>query len=211
LELAGPADGADAGAFLARVVGLDRDAVVRLQHSAGGVVLWAWLPVDVLVSRRIGGTLGPADVTVPGADLLARIGSPAASSAGEVTLPPAVDGRWRGTLPGPAGWRLLDAVPAAAVLSLVRAGAAAFRAATPGGAAASRVADALLSHESLTVSAGDLTVGVPLRGLQSLARMGFVAPAGEVAVSARPAWLRLDADYGSAYLRRGAELTMQPV
>ena len=43
---------ADAGAFLARVVRLEDDALVRLRRAGPGVELWSWLPLDVLVTRR---------------------------------------------------------------------------------------------------------------------------------------------------------------
>jgi len=207
LLLAAAADRSDLGAFLSRIVRLNADAVVRLRRSVGAVEAWSWLPVDVLVTRRVAAQLDPVDVTVTVADLLARLDA----AACDVALPPACDDRWRGTLPGPAGWRLLETVPASEVLALVKAGAEAFRAAATVGAAASQVADSLLSHESLTVDDGDLTVAVPMRVLQSLARMGFLAADGDVSIAAGPTWLLLDAAYGSAYLRRGAGLGLLPV
>ncbi len=198
-------DRADAGAFLSRISRLDDAAVVRLRRAGPTVALWSWLPLEVLVTRRIGGQIEPADRTVAAADLLARLDS----EPGQVALPSARDDQWRGALPGSAGWRRIEDVPSADLLALVATGADAFRAAAlsadPG-----RVGEALLDHESLTVSDGDTTVAVPLRVLQALARMGFLRPDGDVVVAASPAWLRCDAAYGSAYRRRTGGLSLSP-
>lgn len=198
-------DRADTGAFLTRVVRLDGGALVRLRRAGPSVELWSWLPLDVLVTRRVAGRLEPADQTVAAADLLARLDDDPAA----VTLPDSRDAQWRGALPGSGGWQRLEAVPSADLLALVRAGADAFRAAAlsadPG-----RVGEALLDHESLTVSDDDTTVAVPLRVLQALARMGFLRPDGEVVVAASPAWLRCEAAYGSAYRRRAGGLSLFP-
>jgi hypothetical protein len=49
---------ADAGAFLARLLKMDPNALVRLRPAGGGAVaLWARLPFGVLVTRRIGADL----------------------------------------------------------------------------------------------------------------------------------------------------------
>lgn len=198
-------DRADAGAFLTRVVRLDSAALVRLRRAGPSVELWSWLPLDVLVTRRVAGRLDPADQTVVAAELLERLDSEPAT----VTLPDSRDAGWRGALPGSGGWQRLESVPSVDLLALVRAGADAFRAAAqmadPG-----RVGEALLDHESLTVSDDGTTVAVPLRVLQGLARMGFLRPDGEVVVAANAAWLRCDAAYGSAYRRRAGGLSLSP-
>lgn len=199
------ADRADAGAFLARVVRLDPDALVRLRRAGTSAELWSWLPLDVLVTRRVGGQLEPADRSVLAKELLARLESDPAA----VPLPGSRDAQWRGALPGSGGWRRLEAVPSADLLALIRAGTEAFRAAAMS-ADPGRVGEALLDHESLTVSDDSTTVAVPLRVLQGLARMGFLRPDGEVVVAASPAWLRCEAVYGSAYRRRGGSLSLSP-
>jgi hypothetical protein len=78
LVFASAADRADAGAFLARVVRLDPSALVRLRCADGRVVLWSWLPLEVLAVRAVRGD-GPADVTVGASALLAAVASPAAT------------------------------------------------------------------------------------------------------------------------------------
>ena len=198
-------DRADTGAFLTRVVRLDGNAVVRLRQAGPGVELWSWLPLDVVVTRRVAGQLEPADSSVAAAELLARL----ESDSHAVALPVSRDGQWRGALPGPGRWRRVEAVPSADLLATVRAGTEAFRraalSADPG-----RVGEALLEHESLTVSDAGTTVAVPLRVLHALARMGFLRPDGEVIVSVSPTWLRCAAAYGSAYRRRGGGLSLSP-
>lgn len=198
-------DRADAGAFLDRVVRLDGSAVVRLRRAGPRVELWSWLPLEVLVTRRVSGQLEPADRSVAAAELLAGLDSATAV----LTLPPARDAQWRGALPGSGGWRQLDSVPSTDLLAIVRAGAAAFRAAAVS-ADPTRVGEALLDHESLTVSGAGTTVAVPLRVLQALARMGFLRTDGVVVVGVSGAWLRCDAEYGSAYRRREGGLTLSP-
>lgn len=198
-------DRADAGAFLTRVVRLDASALVRLRRAGPSVELWSWLPLDVLVTRRVAAGLDVADQSVAAVDLLASLdGEPAVA-----TLPESRDAQWKGALPGTHGWQRVEAVPSADLQALVRAGADAFRAAAlsadPG-----RVGEALLDHESLTVSNDDTTVAVPLRVLQALARMGFLRADGQVVVAASRAWLRCDAAYGSAYRRRAGGLSLSP-
>ncbi|MEV1145759.1 hypothetical protein AB0I76_19075, partial [Micromonospora sp. NPDC049799] len=85
---------ADAGAFLARLVRLDRAAVVRLRPGAtpGRTALWARLPWGVLVVRTVAGE-GPGDATVAAGDLLAEL------AAGGPGLPPRHDAQWRWPLP----------------------------------------------------------------------------------------------------------------
>lgn len=198
-------DRADAGAFLTRVVRLDLHATVRLRQAGPGVQLWSWLPMDVLVTRHVAAHIDVADLAVSAADLLGRLDTDNAA----VALPPRRDEQWRGALPAVAGWHRVEAVPSADLMALVEAGAAAFRAAAMA-ADPGRVAEALLDHESLTVSDPATTVAVPMRVLQALARMGFLRPDGDVVVAVRTAWMRCDAAYGSAYRRRGGGLSLFP-
>lgn len=215
LRLAGAADGGDLAAFLGRAAALDPAVLVRLRGADGRVTAHARLPFGVPVSRTVGGSVDPADVTLAATALLVtldpRRADPAdplttsqPSGAAGVVLPGRRDAEWRSALPPAAGWLRLDEVPGEVVRSLVRAGAAALRA-VPAGAAAS-AGESLLDHESLTVSGAGRTVTVPLRGLTALTRMGFLGdpadpPAGDlVVVSAAPGgWVRLAAAYGSAY------------
>jgi hypothetical protein len=203
LRPGGPADGGDAAAFLARIVALDPGGLVRLRGTGGRVTAWAKLPFGVLVSRTVGGSVQPADVTVLAAELLAALEQGVVDG---VALPRGRDLEWRAALPPTEGWRRLDHVPGEVVRSLVRAGAEALRA-VPAGVAAT-AGESQLDHESLTVSGRGRTAAVPLRVLTALTRMGFLGPAppgdrsadgDAVVVSAAGGWVRLAAPYGSAY------------
>ena len=72
----------------------------------------------------------------------------------------------------------------------------------------------------VAVSSGDASVGVPMRCVFALTAMGFLPQSGAVGqgmgldpdsvaadeivrVRALPAWLRVDARFGSVYRRRG--------
>ena len=230
--LAGPADVADLAAFVGRVVRLDPAALLRLRSAAGSVTAYVWLPFGVLVSRSAPASGGPADVTVAAADMLAvveRVGD-----SGAVPLPAARDSAWRGAIPPGAGWHRVDDVPADVVRRLVRAGAETLRSVGPRGAATA--GEALLDHDSLTVSGGGRTVVLPLRVLSAAWRMGFLGPgpagrpgagsasderdhatgpapavpADSVVVSWVGGWVRLAAPYGSAYRQLTRGLSVSP-
>jgi hypothetical protein len=208
LRLAGASDGGDLAAFLARAAALDPAVLVRLRGGAGRVTAHARLPFGVPVSRTVGGSIEPDDVTVAAAALL-----PLLEGGGDVLLPAGRDTEWRSALPPAVGWTRLDEVPGEVVRSLVRAGAAALRA-VPAGAAAS-AGESLLDHESLTVSGAGRTAVVPLRALTAVARMGFLGEPGvaadAVAVAAGAGgWVRLAAPYGSAYHRATPTLGLTP-
>jgi len=68
----------------------------------------------------------------------------------------------------------------------------------------------LLDQEVIRVSAADVSVGVPMRCVFALTAMGFLPQSSEavaadeiVRVRTLPAWLRIDARFGSVYRRRG--------
>jgi hypothetical protein len=200
--------------FLGRVTALDRAALVRLRDGGGRVTGYARLPFGVLVSRTVAGAVGPSDVTVGAAELLAALDEGPGRSD-PVPLPASRDLEWRTPLPPLAGWQRLDEVPADVVRSLVRAGAETLRA-VPAGAAAS-AGESLLDHEALTVSSVERTAGVPLRVLTAVSRMGFLGLTGEtgggagvVVVSAVGGWVRLAAAYGSAYHHQVSGLALSP-
>jgi len=203
----------DAGAFLARLVRLDRGVPVRLRSAGERTALWARLPWGVLVTREVAGP-GPGDITVSAAELLAVL------AAGGAELPARRDADWRWPLPPTAG-TAVESVAAAELSRLAAAAAGTLREVTEGGLAGRAVGqravrDALLDHVALVVTppAGD-PVAVPQRLVQAISRMGFLGPAGmdgpgaRVCVAGR--WVGLSAPYGVAWLQPVKELTLMPI
>lgn len=195
----------DLGAFVARTVRLDRDAIVRLRDGNGRVHAWADTPFDTLVTRSVRGAVWPADLTVGGSDLLAAV----AVDRNAVLDPgTAKDVLWRCALPPERGWHEVDQVPAEVLADLTNQGAAvARRNPGPHGSPPS----ALLDQKVITVSGAGFDVGIPLRCLFALSGMGFVGThvlAETVRVSATDSWLRLDARYGAVLRRRHALLPL---
>ena len=211
----GAAGRADAGAFLARVLQLDRAAVVRLRPARSRMAeIWAMLPFGVLVVRTISGHL-EVDTTVDAAALLASLREDRAP----VESLRRRDEAWRWPLPPPTS-RLVETVPADEIARIAAAASRTLRAATAhgvGGRAVGErtVREALLDHVPIVVTSPDgERVDVPQRLVQAIVRMGFLgssrAPTGptgvtlgEAAVAVRTggAWIGLAASYGSAWYR----------
>jgi hypothetical protein len=194
--------GADAGAFLVRVMRLDPASVVRLRPVQGAVVLWARLPFGVLVSRGVPGEV-PADVTVRADALLhsLEIDGP---------LPPSRDADWRWPLP-PAGVRTVEELPVAEIARVSAAAADTIRTASAEGVGGRAVGsralrDALLDHVPIVVEtdAGE-RFQIPQRLVQAVTRMGFLPPTPSadrmVEVRAAGPWVGLAAPFGSAWYR----------
>jgi hypothetical protein len=203
----------DLSTFVDRALRLDESAVIRFRERGDGqLVAWVATGFDVLASRVVGGRVRPADLSV-GADALARA-LPQMDGSGYVDPGFAMDSAWRGALPPDIGFIHLDDVPARAVLDLAQRGVAlAKEHSSAHGPPAS-----LLDQEVLAVSAGGDSVGVPMRCVFALTAMGFlpqssstgddftpesVAADEVVRVRVLPAWLRIDARFGSVYRRRG--------
>jgi len=202
----------DLSTFIDAALRLDDASVIRLRERPGGqVVAWVATGFDVLASRVVGGRVRPADLSA-GADALARA-LPAMDHSGYVNPGFAMDSAWRGALPPDSGFVHLDDVPARVVLDLAQRGVAlAKEHSSAHGPPAS-----LLEQEVVAVSSGDTMVGIPMRCVFALTAMGFLpqsstadefAPesvtADEVVrVRVLPAWLRIDARFGTVYRRRG--------
>jgi hypothetical protein len=203
----------DAGAFLARLTRLDRAVLVRLRASGERTALWSVLPWGVLVTREVVGA-GPADATVPAADLLAALVDKSPE------LPARRDADWRWPLP-PARIATVESVAAAELNRLAEAAAVTLREVTAGGLAGRAVGqravrDALLDHVALVVHpSGGAPVEVSQRLVQAVSRMGFLGPAAaeppatRVCVAGR--WVGLSAPYGVAWLQPVKDLTVRPI
>ena len=201
-----PASAPDVDAFLARVLRLDPDAVVRLRPADHRTVaLWSRLPFEVLVSRGVRGSV-PGDVTVGAQELSAALDGP---------LPPSRDADWRWSLPPQPG-RVVERVPVAEMLRLDAAAAATVRTASVEGvggrAVGSRVLrDALLDHVPIVVTtATGERFDVPQRLIQAVVRMGFLGRTGLacdgavsnfVDVRVAGSWVGLACAYGVAWYR----------
>lgn len=196
---------ADLAAFVDRTLRLDDAAVIRLRARSDGL-LTAWVATnfDVLASRVVAGRMRPADLSV-GADELAR-GLAAMDDSGYVDPGFPMDSAWRGALPPDSGFTHLDDVPARLMLDLAQRGAQLAK--EHGSAQGPPVS--LLDQEVLQVSSADLSVGVPMRCVFALTALGFLPQSPDavdadelVRVRVLPAWLRIDARFGSVYRRRG--------
>ncbi|MFY1703900.1 hypothetical protein ACN28G_19555 [Micromonospora sp. WMMA1923] len=208
----------DAGAFLARLVRLAPDAVVRLRSdaSAGRTAIWARLPWNVLVVRTVTGP-GPGDATVSAGELLAVLDGDGA------TLPGRRDAQWRWPLPPPAS-RPVETVPVAEVRRIAAAAAGALRSAAEHGVAGRAVGqravrDALLDHVPVLVSPDDSTaerVEVNQRLIQAVVRMGFLGRADadaptDVGVRVAGRWVALVGPFGAAWSQKVADLVVNPI
>ncbi|WP_374112268.1 hypothetical protein [Rhodococcus sp. CH91] len=219
LRLAGVDDSADLAAFLARAARLDEAAVVRLRRRGDGLLgVWTRTGFEVLAGRVVRGTVTPADTCVAAESLRAAL---LAGAAPRTELDPgwAMDSAWRGALPPDEGYVHVDDVPARVLVELAQRGVALTREHGAQGPPAS-----LLAQEVLEVSGAGTAVGVPMRMVFALGAMGFVPGAGResvdsagidpaevVRVRATPTWTRIDARYGSVYLRRAGELGLSVV
>ena len=194
---------ADLATFVDHTVRLDDSAVIRLRaRSAGLLTAWVATGFDVLASRVVVGKLRPGDLSV-GANELAR-GLAAMDDSGYVDPGFSMDSAWRGALPPESGFTHLDDVPAQIMLDLAQRGAQlAKEHSSSRGPPVS-----LLDQEVIRVSSGDISVGLPMRCVFALTAMGFLPQSPEgademIRVRILPAWLRLDARFGSVYRRRG--------
>ncbi|SNR60133.1 hypothetical protein SAMN06265360_111132 [Haloechinothrix alba] len=192
------------GTFVARLVRLDAQAVVRLRARGDGIVdAWAKTPFDVLATRSVVGEVDPRDLTVSGNELLAAL-----SVAGGELMNPGrpQDLMWRSELPGGAGFRFVEELPVHVVTDVTDRGLAVARENLgPKGTPPT----SLLDQEVLTVSDEDTELKISLRCLFALAGMGFTGSADDrVRVSANSGWLRLDARYGAVLRQRRSLLPL---
>ena len=205
-----PAGRHDLVVFAERARVLDEAAVIRLRTRADGLVgAWVGTGFDVLAGRAVPGRIQPADLTCA-AEELAR-GLRAADAGGYADPGYPLDSAWRGALPAEKGFVHVDDVPAAVLADLAARGAELARESGGHGPPAS-----LLDSEVLVVSGNGAEIGVPMRCVLAMAAMRFLPedpamrflpedPAGAevVRIRASPAWLRVDARFGSVFRRRG--------
>jgi hypothetical protein len=203
----------DLAVFADRARRLDDAAVIRLRTRVDGLVgAWVVTGFDVLAARVVAGHVRPADLSCAADQLVAGLGNVDDSGYADPGFP--MDSGWRGALPPETGFVHLDDVPVPVLVELARRGADLAR---EHGSAHGPPAS-LLDQEVLQVGSGPSAVGVPLRCVLALAAMRFLPEnagnetaghetAGHdtdvVRVRVMPAWLRIDARYGSVFRRRG--------
>lgn len=195
----------DLAAFVGRALRLDDAAVIRLRtRSSQHFAAWATTGLDVLASRVVSGALRPNDLSA-GADALSR-GLAQVGDDGYVDPGFPMDSAWRAGLPPDTGFSHLDDIPARLMLDLAQRGSELAR--EHGSAQGPPVS--LLDQEVLRVSGGGDSVGVPMRCVFALTAMGFLPQDADavgadeiVRIRVLPAWLRIDARFGSVYRRRG--------
>ncbi|MFA4083463.1 hypothetical protein [Mycobacteroides salmoniphilum] len=202
LRVPDASDRKDLATFLTRVSRLDESAVVRLRvRGDGRVVVWTATQFDVLACRAVRGELRTPDISAAVDEVLRGLQVPDAEGYVHTGFP--MDSVWRGALPSDNGFEYLDDIPARTVLDLAQRGGELAR--EHGSAHGPPVS--LLDQSVVTVDGSDgRPVDVPMRCVFALTALGFVptSPAEDepVRVRAVPAWLRLDARFGSVYRRR---------
>nr|WP_205809312.1 hypothetical protein [Micromonospora sp. HNM0581] len=204
---------------MARLVRLERAALVRLRPAAGGVrtALWARLPWEVLAVRTVAGA-SPGDVTVAADQLLAEL------AAGRAALPARQDAQWRWALP-PALSRRVETLPVGELRRLAEAAAGTLREAAQHGVGGRAVGqrvlrDALLDHVAVVVTPDDepdRPVEVTQRMVQGLVRMGFLGTSRDrsdgdgVQVRAAGRWVGLVGPYGAIWSQKATNLVVRPI
>lgn len=188
----------DVGPFLARLVRLDRAALVRLRPNGPDTVrLWGRVPWGVLVTRvtAVPSTVD-TDATFSATELLDAL----SAGRGE---PSARDAGWRWPVPAAEG-EPMEAVPAG---ELVRLGAAAAETVRAGhGRVGERVLrDAVLDHVGIVVESAGQRIEIRQRLVQAALRMAFVTAddVEKVTVRVGRGWVGLAARRGAVWEQTG--------
>lgn len=199
-----PAHRADLATFVDHALRLDDAAVIRIRARSTGL-LSAGSNGLRRAGQSGGGRQGATRRSVGGRTVTrARSGHNGCLGLCRSRL---LDGlRVAGGLPPESGFTYLDDVPARVMLDLAHRGA---RLAKEHGSSAGPPVS-LLDQEVIQVSSADVVVGLPMRCVFALTAMGFLPQSAEtisadelIRVRISPAWLRLDARFGSVYRHRG--------
>ncbi len=198
----------DLGAFVARAVRLDGQAVLRLRNrgDSGRMDVWSATPFDALCTRSVTGSVEPADLSVSGKELLATL---TVASGASMDPGPPKDLLWRSELPPAQGWYRVDDLPAKLVGEVADRG---IELAKDNVGPKGTPPSSLMDQEVLTVNGSGFDLKIPMRCLFVLSGMGFLVsePAEHeiVRVSATDSWLRLDSRFGAVLRRRHALLPL---
>lgn len=200
LTLLGGGDGLRV--FLARVVGLEPTATVRLrQLGADAIDVFATTPFEVVAARRARGRVSRDGAVVSAQTLYAGLVD-SDSRGGEIDLGPAQDFAWPGALPPAEGFVLLDTLPVTVARDLSDQGRQLARQFSgPLGPPTS-----LLNQPVIEVEGAGQTVEIPMRMVFACTNLGLIpglsAPQDvprHLRVAGLGRWVRLDAPFGSVY------------
>lgn len=189
-------------ALLARVVGLDASASIRLrQLDPDTVDVFVTTPFEVVAARRVHGRVS-RDGAVAAAQTLYEALVDRDSRNGDIDLGPAQDPAWPGALPPASGFVLLDNLPVTVARELSDKGQQLARQFSgPMGPPAN-----LLNQTVIEVEGSGQTVQIPMRMVFACTNLGlipgFAAPQEiprHLRVSGLGRWVRMDAPYGSVY------------
>jgi len=219
LRLAGPAEAADLGGYLTRLLRFDKAAAVRVLVSGSAAAVYGQPPFDVLTLRTLALAPGESanaaaaaaadsnenlDITVSAGDLLHAI-----ADDGAVAVPRPLAGAtaWTGFLPPRAGWQTVGELPVAEVETAALAGIADFK------TKAEAIPDQHRTRAAVDRVAAEiwdqpLTFGLPVRAAHAARAMAFLGQAQSASAVVRSAgrWLRLDAPFGTVVVRTGSGL-----
>ena len=199
------------GEFLARLVRLDPQALVRIRSNRTSAVpateLWARLPWNVLVMRPISSVTG--DCTVSAKAWLS-------SGRDDPSQLAHLDAQWRVGMP-PSAVSVRETLSADVLRGVSEAAAETLRETAVAGlngraVGARMLRDALLDHIPIVVAADAVypnELRVPQRLVQAVARMGFL---GEKADQARILeagdWIGISTGLGDAWWRGRSALSL---
>ncbi|MDH6135862.1 hypothetical protein P3T37_005279 [Kitasatospora sp. MAA4] len=216
LALADPAEAADLGGFLTRLLRFDRAAAVRLQavqspetaeQGAGVLAVFGRLPlgttgVIAVRTARLAALAQAADLTVSAGQLLEGVDE----DGGTVAVPAPVTGpAWAGLLPPRTGWKPLGAAATDQVFPQLMSGVREFKersAAVPEHHRSRAVLDELA--DEIWSRPLDAVPELPLRAAHAAYVIGFLHPGTPLSAHRAGSWLRLNAPHGSVAVRAAA-------
>ena len=188
-------------ALLARAVGVDANASVRLRQLADDVVdAFVTTPFEVVASRRVQGVVSRDGAVVSAESLEQQLAEH--DGTGIMELGPARDASWPGALPPATGFSVVDTLPVAVVRDLSDQGQKLTREFSgPMGPPPS-----LLNQTVVTVEGNGQTVEIPMRMIFACTNLGLIPGFSasmdiprHLRVSSLGRWVRLDAPFGSIY------------
>ncbi|MBK4138440.1 hypothetical protein [Corynebacterium macginleyi] len=188
-------------ALLARAVGVDANASVRLRQLADDVVdAFVTTPFEVVASRRVQGFASRDGAVVSAQRLEQQLA--AGNGTGLMELGPSRDASWPGALPPAHGFSVVDILPVAVVRELSDQG----QKLTREFSGHMGPPPSLLNQTVVTVEGNGQAVEIPMRMIFACTNLGLIPGFSasmdiprHLRVSSLGRWVRLDAPFGSIY------------